>query len=438
MAEFKITDVRGREVLDSRGTPTVEAEIVVNDRITGRAMVPSGASTGAHEALELRDGDKKRFGGKGVLTAVSNIEELIKPEIIGRDALDQEGLDRYMVQLDGTPNKERLGANAVLAVSMASCRAGAFALGVPLYRYVGGITGDLLPVPHMNILNGGKHAANNITLQEFMVLPVGAKDWPEAMRWCSEIYQSLKTLLSKEHLLGGVGDEGGFAPNLANNEEAFQLLERAIHNAGLIAGDDVFLAIDPASSEFYDDDIGRYTLEPNEEPMTNREVVDRYARWVAKYPIISIEDGLAEDDWDGWKYMNEVLGAKIQLIGDDIFVTNIERLQKGIDLKVANAILIKLNQIGTVTEALDAMRLALQHKMNCVISHRSGETEDSFIADFVVGTCAGQLKSGAPARTDRVAKYNQLMRIHDDLSHPRYAGRTAFERWPSPIKARRR
>jgi enolase len=275
-------------------------------------------------------------------------------------------------------------------------------------------------------------------LQEFMVLPVGATDWPEAMRWCSEIYQSLRAILSRDHLLGGVGDEGGFAPDLENNEAAFQLIERAIHNAGLVAGDDVFLAIDSAASEFYDDEIGRYRIEPNEDPMTAQEVVDRYARWVAKYPIICIEDGLAEDDWEGWSHMTRVLGDKIQIIGDDIFVTNIERLRKGIEKKAANAILIKLNQIGTVTETLDTMRLASFNNMNCIISHRSGETEDSFISDFTVATGAGQLKSGAPARTDRVAKYNQLMRIYDDLSNPRYAGKTMFQRWPSPIKALRR
>ena len=438
MSEYAITDVHAREVLDSRGSPTIEVEIAVEDCAVGRAMVPSGASTGSYEAHELRDGDKKRFGGKGVLGAVTNVEDTIRPEILGMNATDQEALDRFLIQLDGTPTKERLGANAILGVSMATCRAAAASLGLPLYRYIGGIYASLLPVPLMNILNGGKHAANNIMLQEFMVLPVGATDWPEAMRWCSEIYQSLRAILSRDHLLGGVGDEGGFAPDLENNEAAFQLIERAIHNAGLVAGDDVFLAIDSAASEFYDDEIGRYRIEPNEDPMTAQEVVDRYARWVAKYPIICIEDGLAEDDWEGWSHMTRVLGDKIQIIGDDIFVTNIERLRKGIEKKAANAILIKLNQIGTVTETLDTMRLASFNNMNCIISHRSGETEDSFISDFTVATGAGQLKSGAPARTDRVAKYNQLMRIFDDLSNPRYAGKTMFQRWPSPIKALRR
>jgi enolase len=434
MTGFQITDVHGTEVLDSRGTPTVEVEITIDDEIKGRAIVPSGASTGTYEARELRDGDKKQYGGKGVLTAVSNIHEIIRNEIIGMNVLDQEGLDRFLVQLDGTPNKERLGANAILGVSMAACRAGAAGLGIPLYRYIGGIGADLLPVPMMNILNGGKHAANNLQVQEFMILPVGAENWPEAMRWGSEVYQSLRSVLKRDRLLGGVGDEGGFAPDLANNEEAFQLIEKAIHNAGLVAGQDVFLAFDAAASEFYDDDIGKYKLEPNEEPMSAKDVVDRYARWCAKYPIISIEDGLAEDDWDGWKLMTEVLGDKIQIIGDDIFVTNIERIQRGIEAGVANAVLIKLNQIGTISETLDAIRLTSQHNMNCIISHRSGETEDSFIADFAVGTSAGQIKSGAPARTDRVAKYNQLVRIHDELSFPHYAGRTAFNRWPSPIK----
>jgi len=438
MSEYAITDVHAREVLDSRGSPTIEVEIAVEDCAIGRAMVPSGASTGSYEAHELRDGDKKRFGGKGVLGAVTNVEDTIRPEILGMNATDQEALDRFLIQLDGTPTKERLGANAILGVSMATCRAAAASLGLPLYRYIGGMYASLLPVPLMNILNGGKHAANNIMLQEFMVLPVGAAGWPEAMRWCSEIYQSLRAILSRDHLLGGVGDEGGFAPDLENNESAFQLLERAIHNAGLVAGDDVFLAIDSAASEFYDDEIGRYRIEPNEDPMTAQEVVDRYARWVAKYPIISIEDGLAEDDWEGWSHMTRVLGDKVQIIGDDLFVTNIERLQKGIEKKAANAILIKLNQIGTVTETLDTMRLASFNNMNCIISHRSGETEDSFISDFTVATGAGQLKSGAPARTDRVAKYNQLMRIYDDLSNPRYAGKTMFQRWPSPIKALRR
>ena len=430
---LEITDIHAREVLDSRGTPTVEVEATVDEGFVGLAIVPSGASTGTHEALELRDGDKKRFMGKGVLTAVKNANDIIRPIVLGMDALDQAELDRTLIELDGTPHKEKLGANAILGVSMAVCRAAANAVGLPLYRYLGGASANLLPVPMMNILNGGKHAANNVVVQEFMVCPVGAESWPEALRWGAEIYQALKAVLSKEHLLGGVGDEGGFAPNLTNNQEALQLIEKAIHNAGLVAGKDVFLAIDSAASEFYDHETARYRLEPNEEPMTAEEVSDRYTRWVAKHPIISIEDGLAEDDWHGWKYLTDNLGDKIQLIGDDIFVTSIDRLKMGIERGVSNAILIKLNQIGTVTETLDCMRIARAHNMNCIISHRSGETEDSFIADFTVATGAGQIKSGAPARTDRVAKYNQLVRIHDRLFDPKFAGKSVYNRWPQPI-----
>jgi len=433
MTRIEITDVHAREVLDSRGTPTVEVEVMVEDIVTGRAIVPSGASTGAHEALELRDGDEKRYFGKGVLKAVDNVNTIIRPEVLGMDATDQPFLDQVLIDLDGTPLKENLGANAVLGVSMAACRAAAIAVDLPLYQYLGGSTANLLPVPQMNILNGGKHAANNVIVQEFMILPVGAEDFAEAVRWGSEIYNALKTVLRADHLLGGVGDEGGFAPNLENNEEAFQLIERAIHNAGLIAGQDVYLAIDAAANEFYDEMSGRYRLEPNEEPMTAQETADRYARWVAKHPIISIEDGLSEDDWKGWQYLTEILGDKIQLVGDDLFVTNIERFAQGIELKASNAILIKLNQIGTVTETLDCMRLASEHGMNCVISHRSGETEDSFISDFTVATGAGQIKTGAPARTDRVSKYNQLLRIHDWLSAPHYVGKSKYLRWPAPF-----
>ncbi|HDS30220.1 MAG TPA: phosphopyruvate hydratase, partial [Firmicutes bacterium] len=335
--------------------------------------------------------------------------------------------------LDGTEHKEKLGANAILGVSMAACRVAAVATGMPLYRYLGGINACKLPVPMFNIMNGGKHAANNVVVQEFMILPVGAEDWPEALRWGSEIYHSLKEVLSKDQKLGGVGDEGGFAPNLDSNEQALQLIERAIDNAGLVAGEDVYLALDPAATEFYDHETGRYRLEVNEEPMTSEQVCERYARWIAKHPIVSIEDGLAEDDWDGWIHLNKILGDKIQLVGDDIYVTSIDRFKIGIEKNAANAILIKLNQIGTVSETLACMRLASEHNQNCVISHRSGETEDSFIADFVVGTGAGQIKTGAPARTDRVAKYNQLLRIHDELSSPCYAGRMMYERWPRPI-----
>jgi enolase len=433
MSELPITDVHAREILDSRGTPTVEVEITCDDVFLGRAIVPSGASTGTHEALELRDGDKKRYFGKGVLNAVENVNQKIRPEILGMNALDQPSLDRRLVELDGTALKERLGANAILGVSMAACRVAAIATGMPLYRYLGGINALKLPVPMMNILNGGKHAANNVVVQEFMILPVGAEDWAEALRWGSEVYHSLREVLSKEQKLGGVGDEGGFAPNLDSNEQALQLIERAIDNAGLVAGEDVFLAFDSAANEFYNEETARYRLEVNEEPMTAEEVSDRYARWVSKHPIISIEDGLSEDDWHGWAYLTKILGDKVQLIGDDIFVTSIDRLKTGIEKNVSNAILIKLNQVGTVTETLNCMRVAAEHNMNCIVSHRSGETEDSFIADFTVGTGAGQIKSGAPARTDRVAKYNQLLRIHDELSEPHYVGKTIYGRWPSPI-----
>jgi enolase len=432
MSEVEITDVHAREVLDSRGTPTIEVELTVEGIFTGRAIVPSGASTGTHEALELRDGDEKRFSGKGVLKAVGNVNTLIRPMILGMDAANQVELDRALIDLDGTPLKEKLGANAILGVSMASCRAAALAFDLPLYRYLGGSAANMLPVPQMNILNGGKHAANNVVVQEFMILPVGAEDFAEAVRWGSEVYHSLKKVLSAEQKLGGVGDEGGFAPNLDGNEQALQLIERAIHNAGLVAGQDVYLAIDAAANEFYDEMSGRYRLEPNEDAMTAEEVVDRYARWVAKHPIISVEDGLWEDDWAGWQRLNEVLGKKVQLVGDDLYVTSIGRLRQGIEQKASNAILIKLNQIGTVTETLDCMALATEHGMNCVISHRSGETEDSFISDFTVATGAGQIKTGAPARTDRVAKYNQLLRIHDGLAAPYYVGKTKFERWPAP------
>jgi enolase len=433
MTRLEITDVHAQEVLDSRGTPTVEVELTCEDAFMERAMVPSGASTGTHEALELRDGDPKRFFGKGVLKAVENVNEKIRPAILGMDALDQASLDTALIELDGTPHKEALGANAILGVSMAACRVAALATGLPLYRYLGGVKANLLPVPQMNILNGGKHAANNVVVQEFMILPVGAADWAEALRWGSEIYHSLKQVLSEEHLLGGVGDEGGFAPNLENNEEAFQLIERAIHNAGLVAGQDVYLAIDSAANEFYEEMSGRYRLEMNEDPMTAQEVADRYARWVSRHPIISIEDGLSEDDWEGWTYLTSVLGDKVQLVGDDLFVTSIERLTQGIEQGASNAILIKLNQIGTVTETLDCIRLAFENHMNCIISHRSGETEDSFIADFTVATGAGQIKTGAPARTDRVAKYNQLLRIHHELAVPNYAGKSLFRMWPAPV-----
>ncbi|MCX6647190.1 MAG: phosphopyruvate hydratase [bacterium] len=427
-----ITDVLAREVLDSRGTPTVEVEVTVEDVFVGSAIVPSGASTGSYEALELRDGDENRFFGKGVLQAVENVNERIRPEILGFDALDQAGLDGLLNELDGTPLKKELGANAILGVSMAVCRAAAESQGLPLFKYLGGINANILPVPMMNILNGGKHAANNVVVQEFMILPVGAENFREAIRCGAEVYNSLKNVLKKKRLLGGVGDEGGFAPNLESNEKAFELIELAIQEANYIPGKDVYLAIDTAANELYEKETGLYKLEPGEKPMTSQAVTERYMKWVENFPIISIEDGLQEDDWDGWVYLTKQLGNKIQLIGDDLFVTNRERLQRGIDQGASNAILIKLNQIGTVTETLDTIKLATQHNMNCIISHRSGETEDSFIADFTVATGTGQIKTGAPARTDRVAKYNQLMRIHDRLSAPVYAGKEKYLRWPTP------
>ncbi|HEX9744204.1 MAG TPA: phosphopyruvate hydratase [bacterium] len=433
MTDLTITDVLAREVIDSRGTPTIEVEVTVDDFATGSAIVPSGASTGTHEALELRDGDKSRFMGKGVLTAVKNVNEIIGPEIIGMNGADQSALDYFLIGLDGTDLKEKLGANAILGTSMAACRASAMALGIPLYQYIGGINANLLPVPQLNILNGGKHAANNVQVQEFMILPVGADNWATAIRWGCEVYASLKNVLKKDGLLGGVGDEGGFAPDLNSTEDAFKLIERAISEAGLRPGEDVYLGIDAAASEFYIEESGRYQLEPNEDPMTSSEVASRYSEWISKYPIISIEDGLSEDDWDGWKAMTDALTDKVQLVGDDLFVTNMERFQRGIDGGISNAILIKLNQIGTVTETLDCIRLARDNGMNAVISHRSGETEDSFIADFTVATGAGQIKTGAPARTDRVSKYNQLIRINDRLSSPKFAGRSLFSRWPHPV-----
>jgi len=433
MIKLEITDVHAIEVLDSRGTPTIEVEVTVDEMVTGHAIVPSGASTGSHEALELRDGDENRYFGKGVLTAVENVNNIIRPEILGFDATDQAALDNFMIELDGDPLKKNLGANAILGISMAACRASAAAMDLPLYQYLGGITANLLPIPMLNILNGGKHASNNVVIQEFMILPVGAENFAEGIRWGAEIYNALKKVLKADGLLGGVGDEGGFAPNLNSNEEAIALILKAIDAAGRVPGQDIYLAVDCAANEFYDEKNHVYKLEPGLDPMTSKEVVDNYSEWVEKYPIISIEDGLHEDDWEGWTYQNETLGQKIQLVGDDLFVTNRERLQKGIDENCSNAILIKLNQIGTVTETLDTMRMAAENNMNCVISHRSGETEDSFIADFTVATGAGQIKTGAPARTDRVAKYNQLLRIQDKLTSPSYAGKKVFTRWPKPV-----
>ncbi|MDR7866495.1 MAG: phosphopyruvate hydratase [Sporomusaceae bacterium] len=408
-----ITDVFAREIMDSRGNPTVEVDVVLEDGSLGRAAVPSGASTGAYEAVELRDGDKGRYQGKGVLQAVENVNDLIANEIIGLDALDQNDIDAIMLKLDGTPNKAKLGANAILGVSMAVAKAAAISLGMPLYKYLGGINAKELPVPMMNIMNGGKHADNNVDIQEFMVMPVGAVSWAEALRMCAEIYHTLKKVLKDKGLATAIGDEGGFAPNLASNEEALKVIVAAIEKAGYKPGEQVALALDPAATEFYKD--GSYVLAGEGKTLSAAQMVDYYASLVEKYPIVSIEDGLAEDDWDGWKLMTDKLGGKIQIVGDDLFVTNTERLARGIKSHTANSILIKVNQIGTLTETFDTIEMAKRAGYTCVISHRSGETEDATIADIAVAVNAGQIKTGAPARTDRVAKYNQLLRIEEEL-----------------------
>ena len=423
-----IVSVEGREVLDSRGNPTVEVEVVLESGVIGRAMVPSGASTGEHEATELRDGDKSRYGGKGVLKAVHNVNTAIAPEIELMDAVDQIGIDRKMIELDGTPNKSNLGANAILGVSMAVARAAADATGLPLYRYFGGVAAKLLPVPMMNILNGGKHADNNVDLQEFMIMPVGAPSFREALRMGAETFHSLKSVLKGRDLNTSVGDEGGFAPNLNSNEEALQVIITAIEKAGYKPGDDVMIALDPAASSFYDAQKKRYVLagEGNRE-LTSEELVDYYTGLVNRYPIISIEDSHDENDWDGFRMMVERLGRRIQIVGDDLFVTNTKFLRKGIETKAANAILIKVNQIGTITEAFEAIEMAMKAGFTAVVSHRSGETEDSTIADIVVGKNTGQIKTGSTSRSDRIAKYNQLLRIEDDLgASAMYAGRSAF------------
>lgn len=422
-----IIDVFAREVLDSRGNPTVEVEVYLEDGSMGRAIVPSGASTGAFEAVELRDGDKARYLGKGVLNAVDNVNNIIAPEIIDMDALDQVAIDMTMIQLDGTPNKGKLGANAILGVSMAVARAAAESLGMPLFQYLGGVNAKTLPVPMMNILNGGQHADNNVDIQEFMVMPVGAANFREALRMGTEILHNLKKVLKDKGLNTGVGDEGGFAPNLTSNEEALQVIMEAIKKAGYEPGKDVKLAIDAAASSFYNQAEKKYDLAGEGVVKTSEEMVAFYEDLVDRYPIISIEDGLDEEDWDGWRLMNERLGKKIQIVGDDIFVTNTERLSKGIETKAANSILIKLNQIGTITETLDTIEMAKRAGFTAVVSHRSGETEDSTIADLVVAVNAGQIKTGAPQRTDRVAKYNQLLRIEEMLDFTaKYAGNNAF------------
>jgi enolase len=409
-----IAEIRGRQVLDSRGNPTVEAEVFLDGGASARAIVPSGASTGQHEAVELRDGDEQRYKGKGVLKAVENVNSEIAAALVGMDAADQRTLDAEMIALDGTPNKGRLGANAILAVSMAAARASARAFELPLYRYLGGAGANTLPVPMMNILNGGAHADSNVDFQEFMVMPVGAPSFSEALRWGVEVFHTLKGVLKKRGYNTAVGDEGGFAPSVKSNVEAIEVVLEAIQQAGYKPGEQIAIALDPAASEFYQD--GKYVFKKSDKSTKSSEDMVRfYAKWVKDYPIVSLEDGLAEDDWDGWTLLTKELGGKIQLVGDDIFVTNIERLQQGIDKSVANSILIKLNQIGTVSETLDAMSLARRNGYTSVISHRSGETEDTFIADFAVATGAGQIKTGSASRTDRIAKYNQLLRIEEEL-----------------------
>ncbi|HEY4389797.1 MAG TPA: phosphopyruvate hydratase [Paenibacillus sp.] len=420
-----ISDVYAREVLDSRGNPTVEVEVYLESGAIGRAIVPSGASTGAHEAVELRDEDKSRYLGKGVLKAVENVNEHIAPEVIGMDALDQLGIDKLMIALDGTPNKAKFGANAILAVSMAVARAAADALDLPLYVYLGGFNAKQLPVPMMNIVNGGAHADNNVDVQEFMVLPVGAPTFKEALRTGAEIFHNLKSVLKAKGLNTAVGDEGGFAPNFTSNEDALSSIMEAIEKAGYKPGVDVFLGMDVASTEFFKD--GKYHLEGEGKSYTSAEFVDLLASWVDKYPIITIEDGCSEDDWEGWKLLTEKLGDKIQLVGDDLFVTNTERLEKGINEGIGNSILIKVNQIGTLTETFDAIEMAKRAGYTAVVSHRSGESEDSTIADIAVATNAGQIKTGAPSRTDRIAKYNQLLRIEDQLGElAQYNGLKSF------------
>lgn len=423
-----IQDIYAREVLDSRGNPTIEVEVVTELGGFGRAMVPSGASTGQFEAVELRDGDKSRYLGKGVTKAVENVNDIIAPEIVGNfDVSEQVAIDRYMIELDGTDNKGKLGANAILGVSMAVARAAADEYGMELYHYLGGVNAHLLPVPMCNILNGGEHADNNVDFQEFMIMPVGAQSFKECIRMVAEVFHALKAVLKEKGLSTGVGDEGGFAPNLETNEEALMVIVEAIKNAGYKPGEDIALAMDAAASEFYDRDKKVYELKGEGRTFTAKELVSYYEMITDKYPIISIEDGLDEEDWDGWKHMTEKLGKKIQIVGDDLFVTNTKRLKKGIELGVANSILIKLNQIGTVTETIEAIELAKRHGMTAVISHRSGETEDVFIADFVVAMSTGQIKTGAPSRTDRVAKYNELIRTEDDLGEvSEFAGKSAF------------
>jgi enolase len=420
-----IEDVVAREILDSRGNPTVEVDVYLESGVVGRAAVPSGASTGAHEAVELRDGDRQRYGGKGVLKAVENVNSAIAEEIVKMDATAQVAIDQLMIELDGTPNKGKLGANAMLGVSLAVAKAAAIALDLPLYRYLGGVGGRTLPVPMLNILNGGKHAENSTDLQEFMVMPVGSENFAEALRMGTEVYHALRRVLHDRKLSTNVGDEGGFAPSLPSNKDALEALVTAIEAAGYKPGEDLVIAIDAAATELYEK--GRYSLPREGATFSSAEMVEIYSRWVGQYPIISIEDGLAEDDWEGWRLLTERLGRSVQLVGDDLFVTNTERLARGIREGIANSILVKVNQIGTLTETLEAMELARRSGYTAVVSHRSGETEDTTIADIVVATNAGQIKTGSPARSERVAKYNRLLRIDEELEDGAlYPGRDAF------------
>ena len=422
-----IESVYAREVLDSRGNPTVEVEVVLESGAQGRAIVPSGASTGAFEAVELRDGDKSRYLGKGTQTAVDNVNNIIAEQLEGMESTDQPGIDALLIELDGTHNKGKLGANAILGVSMAVARASADELGLPLYQYIGGVNAKQLPVPMMNILNGGEHADNNVDVQEFMILPVGAPCFKEGLRMGAEVFHALKKVLGEKGLACGVGDEGGFAPNLGSNREALELIVEAIEKAGYKPGDDVRLGLDVAATEMYDKETKLYDLKHEGKKLTAEEMVDLYEDWATNFPIITIEDGLDEEDWDGWKVLTDRLGKKIQLVGDDLFVTNTERLERGIEAGVANSILIKVNQIGTITETLDAIEMAKRAGYTAVISHRSGETEDTTIADLAVAVNAGQIKTGAPSRTDRVAKYNQLLRIEEMVGEQaRYCGLKSF------------
>lgn len=424
-----ILDVMAREILDSRGNPTIEVEVLLEDGSIGRAAVPSGASTGEREAVELRDGDKNRYMGKGVLQAVKNVNELIADQIIGLDATEQRLIDKFMIELDGTDNKAKLGANAILGVSLAVARAAAESLGLPLFQYIGGVNAKLVPAPMMNILNGGQHADNNVDIQEFMIMPAGAPSFHEALRMGSEVFHNLKAVLKAKGLNTAVGDEGGFAPDLQSNEEALEVIVEAIKKAGYTPGKDIYIALDPASSEFYNKKTGKYDLKGENKSLTSEEMVDFYANWVEKYPIISIEDGHDQNDWEGWKLMTERLSNKIQIVGDDIFVTNTKILARAIEERVANSILIKLNQIGTLTETLECIEMAHKAGYSAVVSHRSGETEDSFIADVVVAANTGQIKSGSVSRSDRLAKYNQLLRIEEALGDVSvFAGTSTIKR----------